>query len=161
MAEGHSTTLYDFEYEVCPPPSSSDWVQIWRIGTSNYIRQGGYTEVKESYIVKMPGSQYTTFEYNCDMYLSSNQHIIKISKRCDRTNNYPCLYFTLDDNKEIIGSAYITNDDIAPYDNPGTYLTPAGNYINKKWYIYDLFFFKKAPEGDFKTWLENNCRRIL
>ena len=28
-------------------------------------------------------------------------------------------------------------------------------------YYVDMLFFKKAPEGDFKTWLENNCRRIL
>lgn len=116
----------------------------------------------EDYVVKMPGSPTDNlFEYTCDFYLSSGKHIIKISKRNDRTNNLPCLYFTSDDNKEIAGSSMIQDDAQAPIANRATWLSPAGDYVNNKWYVYDLYYFKKAPGGDFKTWLENNCRRIL
>lgn len=115
----------------------------------------------EDYVVEMPGQAYTPFEYNCNFYLESNEHIIKISKRHDRTNNESCLYFMKDSNIEIAGSSYIRDSSNASMNNPITWLSPAGNYINGKWYVYDLYYFKKAPEGDFKTWLENNCRRII
>ena len=115
----------------------------------------------EDYKVRIPGTAYAPFEYNCDFYLEDNKHIIKISKRHDQINNDSCLYFTKDDNTETIGSSYIQDDRDGSMQNPSSLLSPAGDYVNGKWYIYDLYYFKKAPEGDFKTWLENNCRRIL
>lgn len=108
----------------------------------------------------MSGTAYAPFEYKCDAYLITNEHIIKISKRHDKTNYASCLYFTKDNNSEIVGSFYIEDKD--PGSTPAMYyISPGGTFVNGKGQLYDLLFFKKAPEGDFKTWLENNCRRIL
>ena len=140
------------------PPSSSDWVQIWKLGVSdlgvtrNSFDYDGYLQ----YQVKMITA---VFDYNVDMYLmlSTPRHVKRFWSANDQTNNHTAIRVVYDDNTTgIINVEGFQSFNMTEHSS--FYQIFIGG---QQGYYVDMLFFKKAPEGDFKTWLENNCRRIL
>lgn len=160
MAKGHSTTLYDFKYEVSPPPSS-EWVQIWRIGLASAsvlytsLRPDSDRDIKSLRRITPIGdtNSWPTSSYNVDFYLQDNSiHIIKLEVvTTDYYGNH--VQYTKEDGTTMYGTRYI---------NVGTGM--AGVTIQTtytEYYDYGFMFFKKPPEGDFKTWLKKYCQQIM
>lgn len=155
MAEGHSTIFYDFKYEVSPP-SSSDWVQIWYLGLSFYNTGAiNGTPVAKVRTISSTGFD-TSISFNVDLYLQNGKHITKINFQ--GYPNYPYgiyLHYITENNEDIYGTEYYNSGDQNSSSPPR---------INTKFRDncdYGFMFFKETPEGNFKTWLENNCQQIL
>ena len=107
--------------------------------------------------------QTVVFDFNVDMYLmlSTPRHVKRFWSANDQTNNHTAMRVVYDDNTtgiiNIDGYGYASVQEFYQIIYIGGQTDPN---TSQSYYI-DMLFFKKAPEGDFKTWLENNCRRIL
>lgn len=144
-------------------PPSSEWVQIWKLGVRDLgsIRDSFQYDGYFRYQVKIITA---IFDYNVDMYLmlSTPRHVKRFWSANDQTNYRTAIRVVYDDNTTGIINVDGDTDFGASGDSYynisiGGQKDPNTNQI----YYVDMLFFKKAPEGDFKTWLENNCRRIV
>ena len=105
------------------------------------------------------------FDYNVDMYLmlSTPRHVKRFWSANDQTNNHTAIRVVYDDNTtgiiNIEGFQSFNMTEHSSYYQ--IFIGGQTDPNTSQSYYIDMLFFKKAPEGDFKTWLENNCRRIV
>ena len=138
------------------PPPSSEWVQIWQLGLKffHHGEQGNHWSRER--VIPSTGFNTST-SFNTDLYLQSGDHITKINFVA--LSNYPYgvyLHYITEENKDILGTIYYYQDPNSGF--PYSYHIEA-NYTDT--IDYGFMFFKEAPEGDFKTWLETYCQQIL
>lgn len=108
--------------------------------------------------------QTVVFDYNVDMYLmlSTPRHVKRFWSANDQTNEHTAMRVVYDDNTTgIINIDGVNYMNMSGVSYQQIFIGGQQDPNTLQNYYIDMLFFKKAPEGDFKTWLENNCRRIL